>query len=85
MRLKEALTAACSRRRAALLKNSSGTLLRQNSSLSAFIRIGLRIISKQLTCDIFQAELALPLNFPLSLMNGGYTPRKLRKYNPCWF
>ena len=35
MRLKEALTAACSRRRAALLKNPPGALLRQRSDVSA--------------------------------------------------
>ena len=49
MRLKEALTAGRSRARAALLKNSSGTLLRQNSRLSVFVRLGLHIMSKQLT------------------------------------
>jgi len=54
MRLKEALTAACSRRRAALLKNSSGTLLRQNSRVFVLIRLSLSTLSKQLILKTLQ-------------------------------
>ena len=75
MRLKEALTAACSRRRADVLvvrlppaidsldslrdaplslKNSSGTLLRQNSRVLVLICLSLSTLSKQLIFKTLQ-------------------------------